>query len=113
MRFKDRVYNDVGVVTLKGNLMGRPETEKLLFEVNALLGSDIKKIVLDLENVKWVNSIGVGAIIKSYSAVNNVHGTFSLANISGKVNSLLIMTQLKNIFKVYIDVNSALNDLKN
>lgn len=113
MRFKDRVINDVGVVTLKGNLMGMPETDKLLYEVKALLGSDIKKVVLDLHAVRWVNSIGVGAIIKSYDAVNNAHGIFSLANISGKVNSLLIMTQLKNVFKVYPNVDDALHALKN
>jgi anti-sigma B factor antagonist len=113
MRFKDRVYNDVGVVTLKGNLMGKPETDKLLDEVKAMLGSDIKKVILDLHGVKWLNSIGVSAIIKSYSVVNNANGTFGLANISGKINSLLVMTQLKNIFKVYIDVDTALNDLKN
>ncbi len=113
MTFKDKVIDDVGVVTLKGNLMGRPETDKLLDEVHAMLGSNIKKVVLDLNKVKWVNSIGVSAIIKSYSAVNNVQGTFSLANISGKMNSLLIMTQLNNVFKVYVNVDEALSDMKN
>ncbi len=113
MRFKDKVIDDVGIVTLKGNLMGRPETDTLLNEVRAMLGSDIKKVVLDMHGVKWVNSIGVGAILKSYSVVNNAAGTFSLANISGKINSMLVMTQLENIFKVYVNVDDALNALRN
>ena len=113
MRFKDHIYDDVGVVTLKGNLMGRPETDKLVDEVKALLGSDIKKIVLDMHGVKWVNSIGVSAIIRTFSHVNDAKGTFGLASISGKINSMLVMTQLKNIFKVYSDVDSALSALKN
>ena len=113
MRFKDKVIEDVGVLTLKGNLMGRPETDKLLDEIHSMLGSDIKKVVLDMHKVKWVNSIGVGAIIKSFTAVNEADGTFSLANISGKINSMLIMTQLENIFKVYVDVDEALSALRN
>ena len=50
MKFKDKTYDDVGVISLKGKLMGRPETDELHDEIRAMLGSKILKIILDLED---------------------------------------------------------------
>ena len=113
MKFKDKVYDDVGVITLKGKLMGRPETDELHDEIRAMLGVKINKIVLDLEGVKWINSVGVGAIMRCYASVKNTGGIFSLASIAGKVSSILVITQLSNFFKTYINAKEAIADLKN
>lgn len=113
MKFKDKMYGDVGVLTLKGKLMGRPETDTLHDEVKALLGAKAKKVVLDLEDVQWINSVGVGAIMRSYASVKNTGGTFALAAVSGKVSSILVMTQLEHFFKTYISAKEAIEDLKN
>lgn len=112
MKIKDNIYNDVGVLSLKGKLIGRPETDDLHDEIRAMLGSKINKIVLDLEHVPWINSVGVGAIMRGYATVKNAGGTFCLANISGKVSSILVITQLANFFKTYLNAKEAVADLK-
>ena len=112
MKFKDKTYGDVGVITLKGKLMGRPETDDLHDEVKAMQGSKIQKIVLDLEGVQWINSVGVGAIMRCYASVKNSNGTFALAGVAGKVSSILVITQLSNFFKTYVDTKEAVADLK-
>jgi len=67
MRFKDKIKGDVGILKLKGNLMGMPETEELQSEVKAMLGQNIKKLVLDLSGVSWVNSVGICLLYTSPS----------------------------------------------
>lgn len=107
MKFKDKIYGDVGVISLKGKLMGLPETDELQDEVRAMLGQKIIKIVLDLDGVKWMNSLGIGAIMRSHTTVSNSGGHFCLARISEKVNSVLVLTQLINIFKTFDSVDEA------
>lgn len=112
MKFKDEVIGDVGVIKLKGKLMGLPETDDLKFEVKAMLGKNINKIVLDLHDVKWMNSVGIGALMACYTTLKGKDGGFCLARISDKVDSILILTQLAKIFKTYDSVDTAVQSLK-
>ena len=112
MKFKDQIIGDVGVIKLKGKLMGLPETDDLQSEVKAMFGQDIKKIVLDLDGVKWMNSLGIGAIMRSHTTVKNAGGDLCLARISDKVNSVLVLTQLIRIFKTYDSVKEAVESFK-
>jgi anti-sigma B factor antagonist len=111
MRFKDKIKGDVGIVTLKGNLMGMPETEDLQSEVKAMLGQKIKKVVLDLSGVSWINSIGIGSIMRAHTTMVSAEGKLCLANVSDKVNSVLIITQLQKIFNTYNSVDEAIKSL--
>ncbi len=112
MKFKDKIHGDVGVITLKGKLMGMPDTETLHDEVRAMLGQKVKKIVLDMEGVDWVNSVGVGAIMRSYATVKNQEGQFVLSSITGKVSSVLVLMQLNKVFKTYSSAKEALEALQ-
>ena len=47
MKFKDKIHGDVGVLALKGKLMGYPETDELHDEIRSFLGQGIKKILVD------------------------------------------------------------------
>jgi len=113
MRFKDKIYGDVGVLSLKGKLMGVPETDDLHDEVRSMLGQGIKKIVLDLDGVKWINSLGIGAIMRSHTTVSNNGGKFCLSRIADKVQSVLVITQLINIFETFSSNDEAIESMKN
>ena len=111
MRFKDKIKGDVGILTLKGNLMGMPETEELQGEVKAMLGQNIKKIVFDLSGVSWINSVGIGAIMAAHTTMANREGKLCLANVSEKVHSVLIITQLQKIFCTFESLDEAIKSL--
>ena len=112
MKFKDKIHGDVGVITLKGKLMGLPETDELQDEVKSMLGSGNKKIVLDLDGVKWMNSLGIGALMRSHTTIQNAGGQLCLARIAGKVNSVLVLTQLIKIFKTHETIDQAIESFK-
>jgi anti-sigma B factor antagonist len=107
MNIKEKMVGDVAVVALKGNLMGEPDTTDVREKIYGLLQDDVHKIVLDLSSVKWVNSSGLGTLIAAMTSVKNKGGDLRLANVTEKLESLFMITQLIKVFKTYENVDRA------
>lgn len=112
MTIKEKMYGDVAVLSLKGNLMGDPDTTDVRDKIYSLLQDDVKKIVLDMSKVKWVNSSGLGTLIAAMTSVKNKGGDMKLAGVTEKVESLFMITQLIKVFKTYENVDRALASFK-
>lgn len=112
MNIKEKMHGDVAVVALKGNLMGEPDTTEVRDKVYSLLQDEVKKIVLDLGKVKWINSSGLGSLIAAMTSVKNKGGDMRLANITEKVESVFMITQLIKVFKTYETVERAVGSFK-
>ena len=112
MTIKEKMYGDIAVLSLKGNLMGEPDTTDVRDKIYNLLEDDVKNIVLDLSKVKWVNSSGLGTLIAAMTSVKNKGGELKLANVTDKVESLFMITQLIKVFKTYEDVDRAIASYK-
>ncbi len=107
MTIKEKMEGDVAVISLKGNLMGEPDTTEVRDKIYSLLQDEVKKIVLDLGKVKWVNSSGLGTLIAAMTSVKNKGGDMRLANVTEKLESLFMITQLIKVFKTYESVDRA------
>ena len=112
MNIKEKMHEDVAVVALKGNLMGEPDTTEVRDKIYSLLQDEVKKIVLDLGKVKWINSSGLGSLIAALTSVKNKGGDMRLANITEKVESVFMITQLIKVFKTYETVDRAVGSFK-
>ena len=112
MALKEELRGDVAVLTLKGNLMGGPETTEVHDKVKEFTLTGIKKIVIDLSKVKWMNSTGIGALTGSLNLLNDVDGKLALANITDKIESLFVITQLSKIFSAYNSIDEAVTALE-
>ena len=109
MKFKDKIHGNVGVLTLKGKLMGYPETDELHDEVRSFLGQGIKKILIDLNDVSWMNSMGVGALMRCLATVKNKDGDLHLSRLTDKTRSIFVMMQLVRVFQIYETVDEGIN----
>lgn len=107
MKFKDKLEGKVGILALKGKLMGPPDTDELHDEIKSLMGSGAKNIVLDMGGVSWLNSMGVGAIMRSYTTVKGYDGEVCLARLTDRAHNLFVITQLVKVFKVFETVEEA------
>jgi anti-sigma B factor antagonist len=107
MQLKEEIIRDVAVLHLKGDLMDVPDTRKLREKVQSFLDEDFKNIVVDLGGVRWINSSGLGALISAFTSVRNKGGDLRLANITEKLESLFLVTQLVKVFKTYESVDRA------
>jgi anti-sigma B factor antagonist len=107
MTITENKHGRVTVISLKGNLLGEPETTALRKTVYRLTERDEKRVVLDLGGLKAVNSTGLGLLVSSLTSLRKRSGDLSLARLSDKVHALMIITHLIRVFKVYDTVERA------
>ncbi len=112
MSIKEKMYGDIAVLSIKGNLMGEPDTTDVRDKVYSLLQDEVKQIVLDMGKVKWINSTGLGTLIAALTSVKNKGGEMKLAAVTDKVESLFMITQLIKVFKTYENVDRAVASFK-
>ena len=111
MKIKEKIDNQVAVLSLSGKMMGGPETTALHDHIRGLMGDGINKVVIDLHGVKWINSSGLGVLMAAMTTLKNADGQMKLANVTEKVESLLMITQLMRIFETYESVDRAVSSL--
>jgi len=104
---KEKTQGAVAVLSLKGDLMGEPETANLREKIKILLGKGTSSIVVDLAGVRYVSSTGLGTLIAALTSVKNKGGDLRLAAVTEKVESLFVITQLVKVFKEYESVERA------
>ena len=112
MTIREKMIGTIAILSLKGNLTGEPDTGKLRDRIYSLLEEGFSKIVLDLKGVRYVSSTGLGTFIASLTSVRNKSGDLRLANVTEKVESLFVITQLVKVFKTYDTTERAVASFK-
>lgn len=112
MKIKEKIENHVAVLGLSGKMMGGPDTNALHDHVRGLIADGIKKVVVDLGDVKWMNSSGMGVLMACMTTLKNNEGRLVLARVSDKVNSLLMITQLIKVFETYETIDRAVSAME-
>lgn len=111
MKIKEKIVNHVAVLSLTGKMMGGPETTALHDHIRGLMKDGISKVVIDLGGVKWINSSGLGVLMAAMTTLKNSEGQMKLANVTEKVESLLMITQLIRIFDTFDSVDRAVSSM--
>ena len=107
MKIKTVEHYNAVVLELKGNVMGGPEASELNELLHKFLDSNKKNIIIDLAEVKFMNSSGLGMLISAFTTMKNGGGNLKLANATEKIQSLLLITKLITIFENYDSVDEA------
>jgi anti-sigma B factor antagonist len=112
MKLNEKMIDGTAVLTLKGDLLGEPETTEVRDKIHSLVGDDVKRVVIDLGGVNYVNSSGLGTLIAALTTMRNAGGELRLARIDEKVKNLFVITQLVKVFETYETVERALGSFK-
>jgi anti-sigma B factor antagonist len=112
MKFKTKELKGVTVVTLYSNMMGGPDAATLHLLLHELVEKGKMRIVIDLNDVKSVNSSGLGILIGGLTTMKNAGGDLKLANVSSKIQTLLVVTKLDSIFEQHSSVDKAVASFK-
>lgn len=107
MKVREIRQNDVVVFELIGRLTEGRETDTLAERINLLVDEGLKKLVFDLSKVYWIDSSGLGLLIRAYTRIQRGEGDLKLASLTHSVESLLQMTKLSTVFGVYGSVDEA------
>lgn len=107
MKFKIKENQSIAIISLDGNVMGGPDSTVLNELLHKLIADGKKKIVLDLKNVKLMNSSGLGMLIAALTTMRNASGDLKIAAPSKKIENLLIITKLVKVFEIFKTVKQA------
>ncbi len=103
-----RLVDNVLIVDTIGELRLGEGTDVVRNVVRDMLGQGYRKILLNLRDVRHIDSAGVGELMSCYTSVRNQGGELKLMNLSKHVHNLLQITKLYTIFDVAEDEGTAL-----
>jgi anti-sigma B factor antagonist len=107
MKIKTNEQYGAVIIELKGNVMGGDDTKDFNEHLHKLIDEGKKNIVIDLHNVKFMNSSGLGMLIGGLTTVKKAGGSLKLTRVTDKIESLLIITKLITIFETYETIDDA------
>jgi len=107
MKFTDTFEGNVAIMEVSGKIMGGDETTMFHGKIHEYINNNKKDFVIDLKNVDWMNSVGLGMLISALTTVKNAGGRLVLANIT-KIESILTITRLISVFEHYDSQDEAL-----
>jgi anti-sigma B factor antagonist len=107
MQIEERVVDDVTILDLKGKMTLGEGDELLKDKINSLASQGHKKLVLNLEGVPYIDSAGLGEIVRTYTSISRQGGKLKLLNVSKRIYDLLVITKLVTIFDSYEDEAEA------
>ncbi len=108
MKLSRRKKNDVVIVDLKGKILIGEGIDILRKEINDLLEAKESKILLNFENVPYLDSTGLGEVVRSYTSVKKEGGSIKIINLTQKVEDLLSVTKLITVFETFEDEDKAI-----
>jgi anti-sigma B factor antagonist len=112
LKMTDRVVDGVAVVAIDGRIVLGEESTALREKVKSLLGSGQKKIVLNMSNVTYIDSSGLGALVASHTSARAQGSTLKLSNLGSKFQEILQVTKLVTVFEVYPTEAAAIASFK-
>lgn len=98
MEISERKVGDVTIVDVSGKMVASENPGRLKDKVTSLVFSGNKKIVLNLGNVSYVDSSGLGEMVACHGSAVRGGGEVKLANTGKKIKDLLVMTKLLTVF---------------
>lgn len=110
MKIETRKIEDIHILDLKGKITIGGGDVQLREEVKKMLDDGVRKILLNLQEVKYMDSSGVGELVASFTTVRNGGGEIKLLNLTKKIKDLLQITQLLTVFDSHTSEAEAVAD---
>jgi len=112
MKATIRQVNTVTVVDLSGRITLGEGCTQLRELIRDLLSKGHKKLLLNLADVTYIDSSGIGELVSGFTAVSNQGGQLKLLNLTKKVHDLLQITKLLTVFDVHDDEAKAVGSFE-
>lgn len=107
MKIEKRKKGDVTVLDIKGKILIGDGVSELREEINKSIDNKENKLILNFEQVPYLDSTGLGEVVRSYTSVKNRGGVVKIVNLTNKVKDLLSVTKLITVFETFEDEDKA------
>jgi anti-sigma B factor antagonist len=113
MQIEQRTNGDVAIVGISGDITLSKGGDVLLKDkIQSLLQQGHRKIVLDMGNVSYVDSAGLGQLVQVYATTSHLGGSLKLLNLTKRLRDLLVLTKLLTVFDAYDSESEAIASFK-
>lgn len=112
MQIAERQSGSVTVLDLSGKITLGEDGTLLKDKLQSLLHQGKKNILVNLGQVQYVDSAGLGALVSAYTTVTREGGSLKLVNVTKKLQDLLSITKLLTVFDTYDSEDEAVRSYK-
>jgi anti-sigma B factor antagonist len=112
MKIEERAVGGVTILDLQGKMLIGEGDELLREKINQLVENGTQKIVLNLAEVPYVDSAGLGEIVRCYTTVSRKNGKLKLLNLTKRIHDLLSITKLLTVFETYDNEEDVVKSFK-
>lgn len=109
LNISERQAGDVTILDMGGKVTIGEGSVALRNTIRRLLGEGKKSILLNLGDVGYIDSSGIGELVSSFTAVNKEGGKLKLLNLTQKIQDLLAITKLLTVFDTFDDEGDAVS----
>lgn len=109
MHFVEHNIDEVYILTVKGNLVQKEDTDKLQERLMAMMDSNnAKLIVIDLKHVSIISSLGIGGVIRAMRTVKEKNGDLKLSSVNASVKKVFDITKLNELIEIHNTSDEAI-----
>lgn len=112
LKITDREMDGVTVVTIDGRIVLGEESNMMREKVKALLADNKKKVILNMANVTYIDSAGLGTLVATFHSARQQGATMKLAHLGAKFKEVLQVTKLLTVFEVHDTEALAVDSFK-
>lgn len=108
MKIETVEKNNCVIMRLVGNLIEDAKSEEFNQIVKSLTKENKRNIIVDLADVRYINSTGLSILFRGYRTIDSAGGIFKLVNVNEKFRQLLAITRLDTLFEIEENLKSAI-----
>jgi anti-sigma B factor antagonist len=112
MKITSKEIDGISVVALSGRIVLGEESNLLRERVKSLISEGKKKIVLNMGNVAYIDSAGLGILVAAHVSAKNQGAALHLSNLGNKFHDVLQLTRLLTVFSVYDTEADAISSFR-
>jgi anti-sigma B factor antagonist len=108
LEITESTSEEIVILKLKGRLAAG-ESSSVREKINQLAAAGHVNLVMDLSDVDYIDSTGLGGLVICYTSLKKLGGALKLVNLNKRNVELLLLTKLHTVFEVFTDVQDAVN----
>ncbi len=112
MKILEERKDDIVILRINEDINFENAGEIKKFIVNLAEQEKVVKFIIDLENVGFIDSSGLGTLVSSYTFLKKLNGVLKIVNVNDNIAELFHLTRLDSFFEVYSDLDQAIASFK-
>lgn len=112
MDIKTELSDGINVLFVREERLDANNSEELKVALRRIFESGTKDLVIDLKEVLFIDSSGLGVLVSGYKNASILHGSLKLSNLQSQVKSMFELTRLHRVFDIFTTVDDALQSYR-